>query len=244
MSDQASKDLLARLRDPVNNWNSGLRFVAADEIERLQREVIEYRELSVKLATGAGHEPPVSPDYELPCDVRLPPNTFIGKGCKLSTLVNALKVRECGEHEFTQRDDLSPERVAAAKESLINRVMERMRAEAPAPPPEVWQPMNTAPKDGSSFVAWCVHTIENSIDRRILPVVARWREPDGWIWSGPTGVLTCWTAKPHRSFNCAHEPAFNYVDHKNECLACEQCGEALEDLQGVLGPTKIPEQQP
>lgn len=31
-------DLIARLRDPVNNWNSGGRFEAADAIERLASE--------------------------------------------------------------------------------------------------------------------------------------------------------------------------------------------------------------
>ena len=33
-------------------------------------------------------------EYKLPCDVRLPPATTIKKGCKLSTLMEALKVRE------------------------------------------------------------------------------------------------------------------------------------------------------
>lgn len=33
-------------------------------------------------------------DYRLPCDVKLPPNTVIGKGCRLSTLMHALALRE------------------------------------------------------------------------------------------------------------------------------------------------------
>lgn len=33
-------------------------------------------------------------DYKLPCDVHLPPNTYIRKGCSISTLFTALLVRE------------------------------------------------------------------------------------------------------------------------------------------------------
>lgn len=33
-------------------------------------------------------------DSKLPCDVMLPPNTIIRKGCALSVLMTALKVRE------------------------------------------------------------------------------------------------------------------------------------------------------
>jgi hypothetical protein len=33
-------------------------------------------------------------DYKLPCDVHLPPNTYLRKGCSLSTLITALRVRE------------------------------------------------------------------------------------------------------------------------------------------------------
>ena len=31
-------DIVERLRDPVNNWNSGGRFEAADEIEKLREQ--------------------------------------------------------------------------------------------------------------------------------------------------------------------------------------------------------------
>jgi len=40
-------DIVERLRDPVNNWNSGGRFEAADEIERLRAALVRI----------AGHHP-------------------------------------------------------------------------------------------------------------------------------------------------------------------------------------------
>jgi hypothetical protein len=53
-----------------------------------------------------------SDDYILPCDVKLPPATTITKGCTLSTLMAAFKVRERGWPE------VSPEHVAAVDELL------------------------------------------------------------------------------------------------------------------------------
>jgi hypothetical protein len=42
----------------------------------------------------------VSLDYQLPCDVRLPPAATIGKGCTLRTLMHALRLRESEPVEF------------------------------------------------------------------------------------------------------------------------------------------------
>lgn len=42
-------DIVKRLRDPVNNWNSGGRFEAADEIERLRAAVDIARTALLKI---------------------------------------------------------------------------------------------------------------------------------------------------------------------------------------------------
>ena len=34
--------------------------------------------------------PGISPDFQLPCEIKLPPTTTIGKGCRLKTLMLAL----------------------------------------------------------------------------------------------------------------------------------------------------------
>lgn len=54
------------------------------------------------------HEPSAVLDYKLPCDIHLPPNTFIGKGCKLSTLMGALKWREGQNLEFSEKPRPAP----------------------------------------------------------------------------------------------------------------------------------------
>jgi hypothetical protein len=36
----------------------------------------------------------IDPDYRIPCDVHLPVNTTIKKGCRLATLLLALEARE------------------------------------------------------------------------------------------------------------------------------------------------------
>lgn len=85
----------------------------------------------------------VDENYLLPCDVRLPPNMTIGKGCKLSTLLNALRRREGEGVEFTGKrycnepctpenrgpcgfapycDPMSERRATTPKESKASRV--------------------------------------------------------------------------------------------------------------------------
>jgi Lar family restriction alleviation protein len=60
----------------------------------------------------------------LPCDVKLPPATTISAGCKLSTLMTALKVRGMN-----------------------------LAASASTPVTDAWQDMSSAPKDGTGFLA-------------------------------------------------------------------------------------------
>lgn len=67
-----------------------------------------------------GSSQPPGEDYRLPCEVHLPPNTYIGKGCPLSTLLNALKIRERNPVEFPHRAAQSPsEQPSAAFRELI-----------------------------------------------------------------------------------------------------------------------------
>ena len=51
-------------------------------------------------------------DYKLPCEVRLPPSMSIGKGCPLSTLMHAFRVREGTNAEFVD------ERAMAVRRAL------------------------------------------------------------------------------------------------------------------------------
>src|ERR1700722_18650399 len=47
-------------------------------------------------------------DAVLPCDVHLPPNTFIGKGCNISTVLASIKIRETFPEASTRFSKLSP----------------------------------------------------------------------------------------------------------------------------------------
>jgi hypothetical protein len=47
-------------------------------------------------------------DAVLPCDVHLPPNTFIGKGCNISTVLASIKLRETFPEEATRFSELAP----------------------------------------------------------------------------------------------------------------------------------------
>lgn len=44
----------------------------------------------------------IDENYKLPCDVRLPPNTIIRKGCKLKILLMALRTREGENLQFSR----------------------------------------------------------------------------------------------------------------------------------------------
>ena len=52
----------------------------------------------------------VSLDYQLPCDVRLPPGATIGRGCTLKTLMLALKIRETEPVEFVDERTMTVRR--------------------------------------------------------------------------------------------------------------------------------------
>lgn len=78
--------------------------------------------MGVHAQTCNAPAPSPTPEYQLPCDVHLPPNTFIGKGCTLSTLMAALQVREGQSLEFPNKptpaklgESPTPERVDVEK---------------------------------------------------------------------------------------------------------------------------------
>ena len=64
-----------------------------------------------------------------------------------------------------------------------------------------WQPIETAPKDGTAIVAWCVHPYASSMtepDDYVGPVIARWIDHNGggWTWHGHLGNFTHWMPLP------------------------------------------------
>ena len=68
---------------------------------------------------------------------------------------------------------------------------------------ERWEPIETAPKDGTPIIAYCVHTnakyATNSIQEGWeYPVIAKWIDHNGggWTWHGMAGTFTHWRPLP------------------------------------------------
>lgn len=119
-------------------------------------------------------------------------------------------------------------------------------------PEQQWHPIETAPKDGTRIVAWCVHpTAEYAKDAVnegwSAPVVARWIDHNGggWTWHGHLGEFTHWMPLPPpptngESARCAPEPIpmllrcaschFPHVDEgewaarPHRTHQCQKCG--------------------
>jgi len=67
-----------------------------------------------------------------------------------------------------------------------------------------WRPIESAPKDGTDVLVWCVHpnakycdTLADASDWQ-CSVVARWIEHNGggWTWHGMLGTFTHWMPLP------------------------------------------------
>lgn len=89
---------------------------------------------------------------------------------------------------------------------------------------EVWKSMDSAPRDGSRFIAWRVE--HDGKDRCFSTVTARW-DSEKFVWRDGRGILNAWTDHPPRQFNCAHFFEETIVDG---VVLCGECGTMLEDL--------------
>jgi len=66
-----------------------------------------------------------------------------------------------------------------------------------------WQPIETAPKDGTYIIAWCVHphakhSAQPISDGYAQPVIAKWIDHNGggWMWHGLSCEFTHWMPLP------------------------------------------------
>lgn len=64
-----------------------------------------------------------------------------------------------------------------------------------------WRPIESAPKDGTPILAWCVHPHARwaTDDKEwCAPVVTQWinHNGGGWTWNGMAGTFTHWRPLP------------------------------------------------
>lgn len=66
-----------------------------------------------------------------------------------------------------------------------------------------WKPIETAPKDGTPILAWCVHENAKFCKDPIAEgfkfmVIAYWTtfNKGGWVWHGGNGTFTHWMPLP------------------------------------------------
>jgi len=65
-----------------------------------------------------------------------------------------------------------------------------------------WQPIETAPKDGTCILAWCIHAHASAVGEEVDGyrghVLARWIEHNGggWCWHGLAGTFSHWMPLP------------------------------------------------
>ena len=68
---------------------------------------------------------------------------------------------------------------------------------------EMWQPIETAPRDGTYIIAWTVHANAKYSKDPIAegwacPSIVKWIDHNGggWTWNGLAGVHTHWMPLP------------------------------------------------
>lgn len=71
--------------------------------------------------------------------------------------------------------------------------------------PTGWQPIDTAPKDGTRVLLWCVHAhaayaTDPVAEGWEAAVVGEWIDHNGggWTWHGVCGRMTHWQPLPGR----------------------------------------------
>lgn len=68
-------------------------------------------------------------------------------------------------------------------------------------PPSGWKDIESAPRDGTPILAWCVHPhARHATDDKdwCAPVVTQWitHNGGGWTWNGIAGRFTHWRELP------------------------------------------------
>lgn len=95
-------------------------------------------------------------------------------------------------------------RMATLEVGLFERAADILTHLSASPAGDEWLPIETAPKDETDILAWCVHpnakyagTSASRSDWQ-SPVVTRWIEHNGggWTWHGLCGQFTHWRPLP------------------------------------------------
>lgn len=96
--------------------------------------------------------------------------------------------------EIFDLDDMRDRELWVESIDAAIREREELRAKVPQ-----WRPIESAPKNGTCILLWCVHdnakyANEKDLDSWQGPVVGQWIEHNGggWCWHGHCGKHTHW----------------------------------------------------
>lgn len=108
------------------------------------------------------------------------------------------QAREALERLQFEREHNSFHRTATITDDTLDLVEEALSQKSER---EEWQPIETAPKDGSMILAWCVHPhaeVVPDAEEYRCAVVTRWIDHNGggWTWYGMSGRFTHWRPLP------------------------------------------------
>lgn len=85
---------------------------------------------------------------------------------------------------------------------LTDAITSAILAEREAAAPK-WRTMDSAPKDGTRILVWCIHEQAKYCDDPVAdgyagPVIANWSNFNngGWTWYGLCGSFTAWMPLP------------------------------------------------